>query len=199
MSTATASLPTDAATVVPVRLRHWASADADGLAALLQNPTLQQRLPGAPMGCTDAQAAGLIAQAAAQWSAGKGLSLAVCRASDERLLGEVTLNLWSREIGIWLGAGHWRQGHGQSALQALLQFAQAGLRLNSAHALIWRDNLPSRGLFEKCGFLFAGLQRGDTAQGSMPRLKYVWRAAAEVHQVQASAARGRVEHHAHQD
>ena len=189
----------DTAAAGQVRLRHWADGDVEGIARLLRDRTLLRCLPGAPSACTAAYAARLIADAAAQWTAGRAVSLAVCHADDDRLLGEVSLKLLSREIGIWLGAEHWRHGHGQSAIQALLRFAQFGLGIRTTHALIRRDNLPSRGLFEKCGFVFAGRQHGGVDQSSVPSLKYLWRASAGSCHNPSGNAREVLVHHVHHD
>lgn len=198
-STVMASPLIDKAAAGQIRLRHWADGDAEDIARLLQDKTLRCCLPGAPSACTAAYAARLITEAANQWRAGRAISLAVCDANHDHLLGEVSLNLVSREIGIWLGAEHWRCGHGQSAVQALLRFAQLGLGVRTAQALIRRDNLPSRGLFEKCGFVFAGLQPGAVDQGSVPSLKYLWRATAGSCHIQTVDAHEVLVHHVHHD
>lgn len=194
-----ANQPIDGAAADQVRLRHWVCSDAEGIARLLQDKPLQRCLPGTPSTCSTAYAADLIAEAAAKWAKGRCISLAICHASDGRLLGEVSLNLLSKEVGIWLGAEYWRCGHGRSAIQALLRFAQFGLGVNSAQALIRRDNPSSQALFEKCGFVFAGLQHGGIDQGFVPSLKYQWYATLGTGRILAGATRDNSLHHALQD
>lgn len=92
---------------------------------------------------------------------------------DDAVLGEITLNLASKELGIWLGVPFWRQGYASEALLRLMQVARADLRMTRVHALIQRGNVASCALVEKCGFGFSGLEWQQTDSGKLPFLKYL--------------------------
>ena len=60
------------------------------------------------------------------------------------------------EAGYWLGRPYWGNGYASAAANALVSraFGEIGLRSLAAHALA--DNLASRRVLEKAGFLLVG-------------------------------------------
>ena len=56
------------------------------------------------------------------------------------------------EVSVAIAACHRRCGYAQAALQQLARYAQRTLHLHQVYAVVAEDNLPSLGLFDKCGF-----------------------------------------------
>jgi RimJ/RimL family protein N-acetyltransferase len=54
------------------------------------------------------------------------------------------------EVSYWLGKAHWGKGY---ATQALVAFLAEANRARPIYARVAKDNLPSRRVLEKCGFV----------------------------------------------
>jgi RimJ/RimL family protein N-acetyltransferase len=54
------------------------------------------------------------------------------------------------EVSYWLGKAHWGKGY---ATQALAAFLAEANRTRPIYARVAKDNLPSRRVLEKCGFV----------------------------------------------
>jgi len=129
-------------------------------------------MPDAPRICSTAYAQHMIAQSAMLLGTGRALNLGIFRRDNEVVMGEVTLDLALREIGIWLGAQYWRQHYGSEALRAALEFAHHGFGLEKLSAMVHRSNLASCRLFEKTGFVFRELAFRPASSGCVPYLTY---------------------------
>lgn len=90
----------------------------------------------------------------------------IFRASDETLVGAVTLSNVRRGVaqtgtlGYWIGAPHARQGYMTSAVRLVTGFAFHQLGLHRVEAACLPHNQASIGLLQKCGFAQEGLARG---------------------------------------
>jgi RimJ/RimL family protein N-acetyltransferase len=57
-------------------------------------------------------------------------------------------------------AGHWRQGHGEALLRALLAWARHQATALKIELLVRSENLPAVALYEKLGFVMEGRLKG---------------------------------------
>jgi [ribosomal protein S5]-alanine N-acetyltransferase len=61
------------------------------------------------------------------------------------------------KIGYWMGGSFQRQGYGYEAISALLEFARQDLGLTDIEADVYEQNMSSRALLAKLGFVESGL------------------------------------------
>ena len=99
------------------------------------------------------------------WREGRQLNLAIRRRSDGEAAGWVELRPHGdhADVSYNVTAELRGQGIASRALQALLTWAAQHIGLRSAHLACHIDNLASRRVAEKCGFVLLG-QRGDEYQ-----------------------------------
>ena len=92
-------------------------------------------------------------------------SFLIFRSEGDALVGGLTLANVRRgvsqagSIGYWVGAPFARQGFMTAAVQALVPFCFAGLKLHRLEAACIPTNKPSIALLEKCGFQREGYAR----------------------------------------
>ena len=97
---------------------------------------------------------------------GKALPLFLIRRSNGELLGAITLDNIRRgpsqsgQVGYWIGEEHARQGAMTEALAAVVAHAFAALDLGRVEAACLPENLASRALLDRCGFVGEGMARG---------------------------------------
>ena len=93
---------------------------------------------------------------------GAAFAFFVLRSSDEALTGGITLSNVRRgvaqmgTVGYWCGQAYLRQGLTLAAVRALSDFAFRTLGLHRLEAACIPDNLPSRRLLAKAGFVEEG-------------------------------------------
>jgi [ribosomal protein S5]-alanine N-acetyltransferase len=160
-------------------LRPLVYADAEALANLLNDPRVTDGMPSAARDCDASRARRLIAAAARARELRQELHWAVERRDSPILLGELSLDLRRGEIGLWLGCAHWRQGYGTEALAALLPRTRTEHGLHQVRASIVRGNVASTKLFERHGFVFAGLRIEAMGTRRIVWMDYLRRAQAE--------------------
>lgn len=80
------------------------------------------------------------------------------------LLSQTGLKKGMAEVYIKLKKSARGKGYGESAVNALVSFAFCELRLEQVCANILESNMPSRRLFEKCGFRLKGIHTGREGQ-----------------------------------
>ena len=96
---------------------------------------------------------------------GTGAAFLIERASDNVLLGGVTLtNLrrgvtQSASVGYWIGLPYVRQGYASDALSAMLHHAFGALELNRIEAACMPSNRASLAVLERAGFRREGIAR----------------------------------------
>lgn len=94
-----------------------------------------------------------------------GYAFFMFRASDDALVGGLTLSNVRRGVtqacalGYWVGAPHARQGYMTGAVRAVVPFVFDNLRLHRLEAACLPSNAASIGLLEKTGFTHEGLAR----------------------------------------
>ncbi len=97
---------------------------------------------------------------------GQGHAFFVFRASDNVLVGGVTLRNILRGVaqtgtlGYWIGQPHARRGYTLEAVQAVTRFAFSRLGLHRLEAACCPDNDASRRLLLKAGFDLEGRAKG---------------------------------------
>ncbi len=99
------------------------------------------------------------------WDEGRELNLAIRRRSDGEAAGWVELQLHGddAEVSYNVTAELRGQGIASRALQAFLTWAVQQIGLRRAHLACHIDNVASRRVAEKCGFVLLG-QQGDEYQ-----------------------------------
>ncbi len=78
--------------------------------------------------------------------------------ADEQVAGNLVCYLDSgqREVGYWLGTAFWGKGIATRALSLFLETYST----RPLYARVAKDNLASRRVLEKCGFVVVGEDRG---------------------------------------
>jgi ribosomal-protein-alanine N-acetyltransferase len=97
------------------------------------------------------------------WDDGRGLTLAIVRQADSRLIGAISLTLIQEhsraELGYWIGRSYWGQGHCTEAAEALVDYGFAQLGLNRIEAWHFAENPASGRVIHKVGMLHEGQMR----------------------------------------
>lgn len=91
----------------------------------------------------------------------------ICLLTDERPIGEAMLFQVDRAngsagLGIFIGEPEeWGKGYGTDAVNALVDFGFAELRLERIWLNVWTENDRARRAYEKAGFVHEGTLRHD--------------------------------------
>lgn len=176
---AAAAAPARAASRFPVletgrlRLRELVPDDAPALLAIHGDPEAMRWFGHEPL--RELAAARGLVQAFAAWRrTGTGTRWGIERKSDGRLLGSCGLFDWERDdrkctLGYELGTFAWGGGYMREALQALLPWGFAQMRLNRIEALIHPDNAASLRLARSLGFVEEGRLREAACWSGRPQ------------------------------
>lgn len=146
-----------------VVLRALEARDNDMLLELINDPETERMLGGAAFPVSfDNQAKWL----SAQDNKGNILRCAVAPREDELaavgtvILSDIDYRNGTAQVHIKMSKERGRgKGYGTDAIQAIVGYAFKELRLNCVYADVLEYNLPSQGLFEKCGFKRDGVLR----------------------------------------
>lgn len=158
-------LPTPTLHTDRLRLRPFASADADSLYALHSNAHVLCYWD-APPWTERSSADAFIARCGQLAEEGTGARLAIDRLADDAFLGWCVLTKWnpdfrSASLGYCLGEAAWGKGYGTEAARALLHWAFDTLDLNRVQAEADTRNAASARVLEKLGFVREGTLRED--------------------------------------
>lgn len=91
----------------------------------------------------------------------------ICLLTDERAIGEVGLADLDRvngsaQLGIFIGEmDEWGKGYGTDAVNAIVDFGFAELRLERIWLEVWTENPRARRSYEKAGFILEATLRND--------------------------------------
>jgi ribosomal-protein-alanine N-acetyltransferase len=102
---------------------------------------------------------------AAEWKGDEGYSFHVFRRDSGELVGGIGLTQLRRGVaqtatlGYWVGQKFERRGYTTEAVRLVVQFAFANLRLHRIEAACLPENVASRRVLEKAGFLREGYAR----------------------------------------
>lgn len=72
----------------------------------------------------------------------------------------------SAELGYWLGEACWGRGIAGAAVRALVPVVMARWNLARVGAFVVTDNLASRRVLERAGFVLEGIQRARSIRGA---------------------------------
>jgi RimJ/RimL family protein N-acetyltransferase len=95
------------------------------------------------------------------------ITFLICLAEDDRPVGEVMLadldrRNGSAQLGIFIGAASdWGKGYGTDAVNAIVDFGFAELRLERIWLNVWTENPRARRAYQKAGFVHEGTVRHD--------------------------------------
>jgi ribosomal-protein-alanine N-acetyltransferase len=148
-----------------LRLRPFASPDADALYVLQSNAHVL-RYWDSPPWTERSRADDFLAKCKLMAEEGTGVRLAMDRLSDNAFIGWCTLTRWNREfrsasIGYCLDDAVWGQGYMPEATSALLQWGFDTLDLNRVQGEVDTRNAASARVLEKLGFVREGTLRED--------------------------------------
>ena len=93
----------------------------------------------------------------------RALALFLIRREDTRLMGAITLDnirrgpSQSASVGYWIGPDFARRGYMSEALAAVVDHAFGALDLSRIEAACLAENVASRGLLERSGFIHEGV------------------------------------------
>lgn len=104
------------------------------------------------------------------WSEGRGVTLAITRASSPReLLGTVSLRRYVRdrraELGYWLATAAWNHGFATEACRAIIDFGFHELALARVYAHVLAGNRASMRVLDKLGMVNEGVKRQHVKKG----------------------------------
>lgn len=145
------------------RLRKWREDDAEGLVPLANNRKIAARLRNVfPYPYTEKDAADYI-----RFCLESGEETQICRAIEVegKAVGSIAVTRGSdvyekrAELGYWLGEPFWGQGIMTEAVQETCRLAFETWEIERIFAEPHADNLRSRRVLEKAGFLLEGIMR----------------------------------------
>ena len=101
--------------------------------------------------------------------------LAIELKSEGKVIGGIALiNInkfqGTSEVGCWIGEIYWRKKLATESLHEMLAFAFLTLKLKKVNAYIIAENLPSKRLVKKLGFIYEGTRKEyvrDKAKGDI--------------------------------
>jgi uncharacterized protein len=147
-----------------VALRPWRSDDAGGLVAALDDPEISLWIPVIPYPYRLEDAEAFFDLVDRESNAGRMVAGAIVDHADRRLLGGIGLSSISRlnasaEVGYWVAAAERNRGLGSRATALLVDWAFAELGLDRVGLLADVDNVASRRVARKLGFVEEGVLR----------------------------------------
>jgi RimJ/RimL family protein N-acetyltransferase len=158
-------------------LRPMRPEDVDALTAACQDPEIP-RWTFVPSPYTRADAEAYLTSSAE----GKSVNLLAVDANDDRLLGSFSVMELDREsgygeVGYWVSAEARDRGVATRAVRLLAGWAREELGLTRIDVLPHKDNLASRRVAEKAGFVDTGELVGAPRAGVEEPVYavYVWR------------------------
>jgi ribosomal-protein-alanine N-acetyltransferase len=143
-----------------LRLRRLEPRDMDGLHACFSDPAAM-RYWDAPVSASVADTARLLGWLAKTTSPYEHLAWAVADRVDDRCVGMVNYHHREArnkrlEIGYIIAPAFQRNGYGSEAVAALRDYCISDLGVHRIQAFIHPDNIASRRLVERLGFLCEG-------------------------------------------
>jgi RimJ/RimL family protein N-acetyltransferase len=146
------------------RLRPWRADDAKVMTDIVSEPTIP-RWTFLPYGMTADQAERWIENRESQRMSGSGFALAIEAQASSQILGCVGLAGLEAELGpeayYWIGASARGQGVATRALWRVCRWAFDSAGVARVRLFTEPDNLPSRRVAERVGFVQEGrLRRG---------------------------------------
>jgi [ribosomal protein S5]-alanine N-acetyltransferase len=148
-----------------LRLRPFASSDADAIYALQSNARVLRYCDSPP--CTErSRAEAFLAGCRKMEEEGSGARFAIETHNDKAFVGWCSAFRWNPDyrslgIGYCFDEPVWGRGYATEAVRAMLQWAYTTLDLNRVEAELDTRNAASAKVLQKLGFLREGLRRED--------------------------------------
>ncbi|CAM2969257.1 GNAT family N-acetyltransferase [Vibrio neptunius] len=134
--------------------------DAKTLAqCVLQSPGLHRWIDWCHDKFTIQEAERFILATRLNWVKSEAYGFGLYRRSDHALIGMVAINEFYHtfnmaSLGYWLHDSYHKQGYAKEALDALIEFCFAQLKITRIEIVCDPDNIPSQQLAESCGAQF---------------------------------------------
>ena len=138
-------------------LRPWEVSDAQALYIQAHNPIIGKRCGWMPHKSVE-ESREIIENVLR-----KPHSFAICL-SDNTLIGSISLLFQGEsrlsvgedeaEIGYWLGENFWGKGYMTEAVLQVIHYAFEELSLTQLWASVYKENIASQRVIEKCGFCY---------------------------------------------
>jgi uncharacterized protein len=162
-----------------VGIRPWSEADVDALTIALADPEVSLWIPMIPYPYRAEDARDFIALTAREAEAQRMVAGAIVDATDGRLLGgmgltRISLANASAEVGYWVASHARGSGVATRATRMMVEWGFESLRLDRIGLLADVDNLASRRVARKLGFVEEGVLRAhmDTRRGRRDSVMY---------------------------
>jgi 8-oxo-dGTP diphosphatase len=159
-----------------LKLRSLEETDVPAIVALAGDFEVSRHTAVIPHPYGESDARAFLVQSAADFAAGRSLTLAIERVAEPGLIGcvGVTRVADAAEVGYWLGRPFWRQGYASEAVKAVLPAIFEDFALREAFAEVMPANPASSRVLEKAGFARDGEGRGGRGRCSgVPVVRYV--------------------------
>ena len=146
-----------------LRLRHLSHDDSEAITALFGSPEVLRFLSRPPV-TTREQATALIDWLNGLFLRREGVSWAITRRGDDRLIGTCGTYAWDRanqhvDIGYHLLPAHWGQGYATEAARAIVGWCFEYLDAHRIQADCTDGNIASERVLRHCGFQLEGIWR----------------------------------------
>ena len=149
-------------------LRSPIAADAEPIAALMENWNVASWLVRVPFPYRVEHAAAWIERSIQERAAGVGWPYLIVRRDDNMLMGCMDISIEGDArigtLGYWLGEPFWGLGYATEAAKAVIGFAFDILKLSEVNASALPDNERSMRVLEKAGMTHIGRQVEDTVE-----------------------------------
>ena len=162
-----------------VALRSWRSDDDHALVAALDDPEVSLWIPVIPYPYRLEDAVAFFDLVEGESDAGRMVAGAIVDAGDGHLLGAIGLSSISRgnasaEVGYWVRAGERGRGVATRATALLVEWGFAELELDRIALLADVDNVASRRVARRLGFVEEGVLRSHlmTRRGRRDSVMY---------------------------
>ncbi len=160
-----------------VRLRPIRTADAAALYAYLRDPAVTEltSYPDVSMPMVEA----MIEKSLRRWDAGELSKWGLALADNDQLIGTCGFNEWSQahrwaELAFDLAQPHWGKGLMRQAVAAALEWGYRQNYVNRVHAFVRVDNMRSKRLLERSGFVREGCLRSYRVCRGQPHDFYIY-------------------------
>lgn len=147
-----------------VSLRAWRDDDVDAMVAALDDPDVSLWIPVIPYPYRAEDARGFIAVTERGADAGRTVAGAIVDATDGRLLGgielgSISLTNASADVGYWVASSERGAGVATRATSLLVEWGFHEMQLDRIELLADVDNIASRRIARKLGFVEEGVLR----------------------------------------
>lgn len=145
-----------------VGLRRWSRKDLPGLPAAIDDPEIERFIPAIPLPYMHDHGTEFLQDARRKWAEGSGFVFAIADAETDDLLGGVGIERRSSgvwEVGYWVKRDARRRGVATRAVRLAVDWAFGHLDIVRLQLRTDVNNVASRKVAERNGFVREGLLR----------------------------------------